>query len=110
MGKPKLAIVVLIAALIASNLYWFFRMIDHGYHITDMQTTFDNCVTATDQVFSLVPILASGEYSREDIVKAAKGDDPEMFVFEKEGYLWIGRIGIRFSAEGRVEDIRRNWE
>jgi hypothetical protein len=62
---------------------------------------------AVAQLIALAPMLARGA-SKDEIIAAARSPgDAEPF--EKEGFVWVGQIGLRFGSDGRLQEVSRAW-
>lgn len=64
---------------------------------------------ALDQTFSIFPLVASGRGSREDIIKSMETEFGISDGFEKDGFFWIGKIGLRFDKNGKLLEVERVW-
>lgn len=107
MGKSKLTIVLLSIALLASNLWWLYSMIDFGILHTHSMQSCEEKSKALDQMLSIVAVVAEPHYVPESVIAAARvrGDES---VFEKEGYTWVDGLGLRFDARGRLAQIKQS--
>ncbi|WP_152560450.1 hypothetical protein [Arenimonas donghaensis] len=109
MSKSKVVIVLLAVLLLASNLWWAFRMLDAGVTHTYMGVSLEDNQVALAQVIAVANEASRVEATRESIVAAASQVETDIDPFEKDGYLWVGRIGLRFSDNGRLQDVVRAW-
>lgn len=100
MRHPRPLVLVLIAALIGSNAWWAYQAIDAG--ITRSYTEISAAETrqALAQTRALVRAMAKGSYTRQTLIEAARQPVPESEPFEKEGFVWIGQLGLKFDAAG----------
>ena len=100
------------ALLIFSNLWWFYVLLDSGVSYTYLKQSYEEHKEAMEQSMALLPVVAKPRYSREEVLAAAreKSGPAEPIVFEKEGYVWIGSIGIKFDESGAVLDVKPNWD
>ncbi len=101
---------ILIVLLIGTNAWWCYQAFDYGVTTTYTQNSLDHHKEALDQTLSIIPLVTSESSSRESIIKSLETDFGLSDVFEKEGYVWTGRIGLRFDERGRLLEIRRSWD
>lgn len=101
MNKPKFVIVALTGALVLSNAFWLYRLLDAGITYTYMQVDREDTKRALQQTLKLLPLVASGNATRAEIIAAAKeGSDDTPF--EGDGSTWVGHLGLRFDASNRL--------
>lgn len=111
MKKPTIAILALSATLVGTNAWWVYRAVDSGTTLTYQSVALREHTEALAQSLAILNNSGQGPLDRStamSVMKAAGVDTSESF--EKDGYLWVGQLGIRFSATGRLERIRLNWE
>ena len=75
-----------------------------------MEVSLDDNKEALTQVLTLLPVVARQGISREEILTAARVPGDTAKPFEKEGFVWIGRIGLKFDAQGHLVEAKRAWE
>jgi len=99
---------VLAMLLLTSNAYWLWSAVDRGiaesYHSA---SAIDEC-EALDQALVTMARLARGQ-RREKVVDAATANGRWGAPYEKDGRLWIGRLGFEFEHDELVS-VRRSWE
>jgi hypothetical protein len=61
--------------------------------------------TAT-QAIALLPQVARPSANREDVMAAAVSGGSGIEPFEKDGYLWVDNLGLRFDDKGRLIAVR----
>lgn len=109
MTKAGITATVLLVLLVATNVGWAFMLLDAGVSYTYLQVSFEDNRQALAQVLAVLPLVARENASREEIIAAALraggGGEP----FEKEGFVWVGSIGLRFNAEGELQEVCRAW-
>lgn len=105
-GQPMrgstIAISVLAIALIASNVWWALRLLDAGISYTYQGASLEESQQALSQALAIVKAVGAANYSRQSIIDAAQAAWPGVEPFEKDGYLWVGRLGLRFNAADRL--------
>lgn len=48
--------------------------------------------------------------SREESLAAARLQGDAVDAFEKHGFIWVGKIGLKFDAHGQLVAAARAWE
>jgi hypothetical protein len=109
MSKIKLTIVLLSIALVASNVWWACRLLDAGVTQTYLGVSLDDNKEALNQTLSLLPIVANPNASRAKIILAAQAPIKNSESYEKDGFVWIGKIGLKFNERGRLVEVSRAW-
>ena len=109
MAKSTLGIVLLAVLLLFSNIWWAFQMLDAGITHTYMGASLEDNQTALSQVIDVAKEASQAGSSRDSIVAAAAQSQTRTDPFEKDGYLWVGKIGLKFQKDGRLQDVVRAW-
>ena len=110
MGKAKITIAVLAIALVLSNVWWVYRLLDAGVTQTYMGANLEDHKHALTQSLTLLPVVARPGVTRKEILAAVRLPGDNLDSFEKDGFVWIGKIGLKFDAQGRLVAARRSWE
>ena len=92
--------------LVATNIWWVYKTIDVGITHTYAMQTCEEDAQALKQTMALLPVVARTASSRHDIISAAILW-PDEQPYEKDGFTWVGRLGLRFDAEGRLVEVSR---
>ena len=103
----KIAIVILSVALIASNAYWVYQLIDVGVTLSyrDQQTY--ELDETRKQLMAMIPEVAINAKKEEIIASASKYTDEE--AFEKEGCTWVGWLGLKFDGNNKLKSVSPSW-
>lgn len=109
MTRSGVAIALLSAMLVVTNLWWAYKALDAGVSYTYLTVSYEDNKQALAQVIALAPILANGNASREEIISVAQRAAGNPDSFEKKGFVWVGRIGLRFGPNGELQEISRSW-
>ena len=109
MAKTKVGLVALTILLVLTNLWWAFQILDSGVTNTYMGVSLEDNRTALAQTIAVAKEVARPGSTKESIVAAAALSQDDVVAFEKDGYLWVGKIGIKFYDDGRLQDIARSW-
>ena len=110
MKKTIIAIIALSLLLIGSNAWWLYRSIDFGVSYTYLQDSHVSNEEALNQVIKVLPGLARQKYTREEIINGARLSSDKSEPFSKDGFIWVGRIGIRFDKNDKVVEVKKGWE
>ena len=110
MSGTKLAIAGLVLALVASNGWWAYHTLDRGITVTYLGVALDDNKTALAQTLAILPVVARGEASRDAVIAVATTTEASFEPFEKDGFVWVGRIGLKFDERGRFVEATRGWD
>jgi len=108
MKRSVLVIIALAVLLVASNAWWAYRLLDTGVSATYREVSLENHRAALGQILAIIPIAVRPGATRAEILRAAQKDgNPE--VFEKDGYVWVGRVGLKFDGAGHLVEVVPAW-
>ena len=110
MNKTKITIIALIVAIIGSNLLWAYLSLDTGITLTYTRVSYEEEKEALNQTLALLPVVAQAGVTREKIISAARLPGDTFEPFEKDGFVWIGRIGLKFNDRGQLIEVSRAWD
>jgi hypothetical protein len=102
MRRTTIAISLLAITLVVTNAWWAYRLLDAGVSYTYQGASLEENQQALSQALAIIKVLGTNNASREQIVQAAQAAWPSTEPFEKDGYLWVGRLGLRFSQAGHL--------
>ncbi|MBB4843053.1 hypothetical protein HNP55_001572 [Paucibacter oligotrophus] len=102
MRRTTLAIALLSATLLASNAWWAYRALDAGISRSYQAISLEDNRQGFSQALAIINAMAAHGASRAELVAAAQKAWPSSEPFEKEGYLWVGRLGLRFNDAGQL--------
>ncbi len=108
--RAGIAIVLLGIALFASNAFWYAVVVDQSISADHRGVSLDDHRMALKQLRALAPVAARADATPAQVVRAATDAAAAGESFEKEGYTWIGALGLRFDAAGRLVEVRPAWE
>ena len=100
---------LLVLALIGSNGWWAYQALDAGVTATYLDVALQDHHEALAQALAILPVVADPEATPAEVLEAAKESARSADSFEKDGYLWVGGLGLKFSSEGRLEEIVPSW-
>ena len=104
MKQPRVIISLLSLSLILSNAWWAYQALDVGISYTYLQKSFRGKSALLAQTLSMLPVAADPNASKAEVIAAAQmldGQTPH----EKEGFVWVGQLGLRFDNEGRLVEV-----
>jgi hypothetical protein len=101
--KATATISVLVFVLVASNLWWASRVLDAGITQTYARASQKTTSELLTQTLAVLPVVARAGASREQVVAAARMPNDRVEPYEKEGYVWVGQLGLKFNPQGQFE-------
>ncbi len=107
--RAKIAILGLGAALLVSNAWWLYRSIDEAVTRSYLNASLEENKQALDQTLALLPVVARPGLSRAEILAAAPHPQLNIPPFEKEGFVWVDRIGLKFDTAGQLVQVSTAW-
>ena len=103
MSKARIAIVALVLTLVGSNLWWASQVLDAGITQTYARASQESTSEMLTQTLAVLPVVAKPGASREQVVAAARVPNDRTEPYEKEGYVWVGQLGLKFNQQGQFE-------
>ena len=110
MNQTRVLIIVLSLALLASNAWWFYQALDAAVTASYREVSFQEHQEALTQALALIPVAARTDSTQTQVISAATGAAIHKQTFEKDGYLWGGRLGLRFGDNGRIAEVTPAWK
>jgi hypothetical protein len=104
MKKTTMAISLLAVTLVITNGWWAYRLLEAGVSYTHQGVSLEQSRESLSRALAIIRVLGAGDASRRQVIKAAQQASPSVTPFEKEGYVWMGELGLRFDASGRLVD------
>ncbi len=104
------AIAVLVAALVATNAWWAYQVLDAGVTATYREASFQDHRQALVNCLAVLPVAARSESTPADVISAGQAATGASLTFEKEGFVWVGGLGFKFGAGGRLVAVKPGWE
>jgi hypothetical protein len=101
LNKPRIAIAALALALVASNAWWAYRLLDAGISLTYSRASQEATSELLSQILAVLPIVAKPGASRSEVLAAARIPNDPTGPFQKEGFVWVGQLGLQFNEQGR---------
>jgi hypothetical protein len=106
--RSKLTI-CLAVLLFLSNGFWIYLFIDQAitqaYHSESQRAN----KAALAQALAILPVANRINATSTDIIRVAKQTASFDFPpFEKDGFVWVGNLGLKFSKAGRLVEVQAN--
>ncbi|GAB3538099.1 hypothetical protein GCM10027343_02980 [Noviherbaspirillum agri] len=108
MKKSTIIISILAAALLTSNAWWAFTVLDAGVTETYQGAQLEEEQQTLNQALAVLRTTTRSGASRAQIVEAAQMAWSAGEPFEKDGYTWVGRLGLKFDEQGKLIDVIRD--
>lgn len=96
---------LLVATLVVSNAGWAYRVLDNAVTCSYRQASLEESQQALSQALAIIRATGSGNPSKASVIAAAQAAWPAVEPFEKDGYLWVGRLGLRFNPAGELVEV-----
>jgi hypothetical protein len=106
MKRSTVAITVLVALLVASNAFWAYVVLDGGISYTYLLSSYDRARGTALQALAVSREVGRADATRQSVIDAALQVQPDARPFEKEGFVWVGDIGLRFDDAGQFMEAR----
>lgn len=110
MNKPRLTVIGLVVVLVASNAWWAYRLLDAGISQAYLGASLEDNKQALNQTLVLLPVVAQPGISKEKIISVARPASDSIAPFEKYGFVWVGKIGLKFNNQGKLVEAIRAWD
>lgn len=55
-------------------------------------------------------MFAKETATRDSLIAAAVEACGDETTFEKDGFVWVGSIGLAFDDDGRIRGVSRSWD
>lgn len=75
-----------------------------------MSVSLEDNQIALDQTLAVLEKVASPEATRQSIIDAAASVTGDQNPFEKDGFVWTGRIGLKFDEAGQLIEVSKSWD
>ena len=98
--------IVLSILLVLSNGLWAYLVLDGGIRYTHLESSYHNAREVALQALAVLPEAASPSSTRQSVLEAAASATPKADSFEKDGFVWVGSLGLRFDATGQLVEAR----
>jgi len=106
MKRSTVVITLLSIALIGSNLVWAYRMVDSAVSYSYLEDSYNQARRTAMQAIAVISAASHDSATRQSVIDAASRAGSDAQVFEKDGFVWAGDIGLRFNEAGRLVEAR----
>ncbi len=89
-------------ALIATNAAWAVHAFDQGLTLTYLNQSMEDTAGRLDQALAVLPVSAKPNVLQAEVIHAAQRPGAGSVPFEKDGFVWVEGLGMRFDAQGRL--------
>jgi hypothetical protein len=100
--STKIAI-FLVLALLSSNAWWAYRVLDLGVSLTYARDGQEEAVRLANETLAVLNVAVSPEHTRTLVIAAASSKANSIEPYEKLGFTWVGGLGLKFGGDGRLE-------
>lgn len=113
MSKSGWVIAALVMLLVVTNACWAYRVLDKSVSLSYLRDSFLDNKIALAQTLAVLHETINPAATRQTIIDAALGargvPTYQPVPFEKEGFLYVGKIGLAFDEEGKLQGATRAW-
>ena len=101
--RSRTAIAGLLVTLLASNAWWANQSIDRSVSLSYLEASYATESELLKQMAAVLNVIVSPDATRDNVVRAAQLGASTNAPFEKEGYVWVGQLGLRFDAHAKLQ-------
>lgn len=109
MKRSTIMVAILTFSLVGSDAWWAYKLVDAGVTATYREVSFDDHRRALVVALAVLPVAAQADATPAQVIataQAASGDEP----FEKNGLIWVDRLGFKFDTDGRLVEVEAGWQ
>ena len=106
MKRNTLVITLPSIFLIGSNLVWAYMMVDDGVSYSYLEDSYNHARRTAVQAIAVISAASRDSATRQSVIDAASSAGSGGRIFEKDGFVWVGDIGLRFNEAGRLVEAR----
>ncbi len=110
MKPTTIALSTLATALVASNMWWAYHAVDTAITLDHQGVSLREHHEALAQALAILPIVARCDAIPAQVLETARRATSDTTSFEKEGFTWIGRLGLKFDSAGHLAEAAPAWE
>jgi hypothetical protein len=105
MKHSRMGAIVLLVLLIVSNAWWAYRTLDNGITQTYLNDSLQHSSRGFNQAIVILPLVARGAGRDEIILAAMQASKLDSPAFEKDGYVFVGELGLKFDDSGKFVGV-----
>jgi hypothetical protein len=106
--RTTVAIGALVMALVGTNAAWTYLIIDRSITQSYTSQAFEETNAALNQALVLLPLTAKKGATRAELIAAVQATEPKVTSFEKDGFVSVGRLGLKFDDRDRLIEVVAN--
>jgi hypothetical protein len=110
MRKTSYLVAALTVALVATNAAWLYKTVDSGVSYSYLSDSYHGARSTAQQALAILPVATRVNASQSDVIAAAAKASGDSSPFDKDGYTWVGYLGLKFDANGRLIEAKPNVE
>ena len=110
MNRSRFTILALLVALLGTNAWWAYRAVDTAVTASYRDAVLNEHHEALAQAIAVIPLASRPDATPTQVLDAARAAVSAAEPFEKDGLTWVGHLVFRFSAQGRLLQLRPSWE
>ena len=110
MTRSTVAIVALSVALAVTNLWWFYHAVDSASAAADRESQCRLEHEALAQALAVLPVAARTDSTPAQVLAAAAKAASHNDSFQKDGFTWVGELGLQFGDAGRLSAVEPAWQ
>jgi hypothetical protein len=92
-----------------SNIWWIYQSIDSSVTASYREDSCQDNHEALAQALAILPVAARTDSTRKHVLDAAKKAANSSDSFEKDGYIWVGKLGFKFDSNDRLIAVSPVW-
>ena len=108
MKKSKLIIAFLLVALIFSNLIWAYTYLNLWVFSEYQEGFVKTKDKIIDQMYSVIPIIATGKATRKEIISAAQLNGKVEICSENKTHVQVGPLTFKFDKDDNFLEIENH--
>ena len=93
--------------LVSTNMWWMYVTMDNAVTASYREDQLSLTRQALGQLLFLIPELKATA-TKKELVAAAERLFKET-AFEKDGCIWVGRLGLKFDDNDRLVHVAPAW-
>ena len=105
MKKLRTTVFLLSLGLVVSNVWWAYHSLDEGITLAYFQESYRVRSHLLAQTVAILPIVAEPGASQAEITTAAQLQNNRINPHEKDGFVWVGQLGLQFNDEGQLVKV-----
>ncbi len=103
----KTWIVILLLALIGSNVFWLIQMLDAGISYTYLHSSLDTAERTSEAAIEIAKMNLVG-VAQEEALEQLRALEPQISVFwkEQESCIYAAEVCVFINPAGNVQEVK----